>query len=63
MKPEHDQRRAIIREWMSLPRDKRKTAEQAAEFAAKKAETQELLCSGDPSQRVLAWLVPRTGKA
>jgi hypothetical protein len=29
MKPEHEARRKIIREWMSLPKDKRQTEEQA----------------------------------
>jgi len=27
MKPEHEARRNIIREWMSLPKDKRQTEE------------------------------------
>ena len=41
MKPEHNARRTIIREWMSLPRDKRQTEEQAAAFAVNFAgETQ-----------------------
>ena len=30
MKPEHAARRKIIREWMSLPKDKRQTEEQAS---------------------------------
>jgi hypothetical protein len=63
MKPEHGPRRAIIREWMSLSRDKRQTAEQAAAFAAKVIETHEFRGNGDRCQRVLAWLLPRTGKA
>jgi hypothetical protein len=29
MKPEYEARRKIIREWMSLPKDKRQTEEQA----------------------------------
>ena len=33
MKPEHEARRKIIREWMSLPKDKRQTEEQAKPFA------------------------------
>jgi hypothetical protein len=28
MKPEHETRRKIIREWMSLPKNKRQTEEQ-----------------------------------
>jgi hypothetical protein len=62
MKPEHDTRRAIIREWMSLPRDKRQTEEQAAAFAMKTIEKKEFRCSGDRHQRVMAWLLPRTAK-
>ena len=38
MKPEHEARRKIIREWMSLPKDKRQTEEQAAAFAMKVME-------------------------
>jgi hypothetical protein len=35
LKPEHEQRRKIISEWMSLSRDKRQTEEQAKTFAKK----------------------------
>ena len=38
MKPEHETRRKIIREWMSLPKDKRQTEEQAKLFAKKAME-------------------------
>jgi hypothetical protein len=38
MKPEHETRRKIIREWMSLPKDKRQTEEQAKPFAKKAME-------------------------
>jgi|SRR5665213_2888101 len=38
MKPEHETRRKIIREWMSLPKDKRLTEEQAKPFAKKAME-------------------------
>ena len=62
MKPEHDARRRIIREWMSLPRDRRQTKEQASDFALKSLEKHKFRCSGDPHQRILVWLVPRTGK-
>jgi hypothetical protein len=64
MKLERDARRKVIREWMSLPRGKRQTQEQAAAFAMKAAET---LAIGrrreDPYRRIMAWLSPRTGKA
>jgi hypothetical protein len=38
----HETRRKIIRQWTSLPKDKRQTAEQAAEFAKKAIEQNEL---------------------
>jgi len=61
MRPEHGTRRKIIREWMSLPRDKRQTEEQAKPFAKKAMER--IPYSGDPYRRVMSWLLPRTGKA
>jgi hypothetical protein len=39
-------RRKIIRQWASLPKDKRQTAEQAAEFAKKAIEQNELSATG-----------------
>ena len=62
MRPEHDARRAIIREWMSLPRDKRQTHEQTSAFARKALEKHQVRCSGDPYERIMAWLLPQTGK-
>jgi hypothetical protein len=64
MRPEHDVRRKIIRQWMSLPRDKRQTQEQAAAFAAKVLQT-DAIGRGreDPHDTVMAWLLPRIGKA
>jgi len=38
MKPEHEARRKLIREWMSLPKDKRQTEEHAESFAKKAME-------------------------
>jgi hypothetical protein len=46
MKPEHETRRKIIREWMSLPTDKRQTEEQAEPFAKKAMER--IPSSGEP---------------
>jgi hypothetical protein len=51
MMPEHAARRAIIREWMLLAKEKRQTAEQAAAFAMKVTE------------RVLSPLSSRTDNA
>ena len=63
MRPENKARRAIIREWMSFPRDKRQTGEQAAAFASKAIEKHEFPCAGDRRQRIMAWLTPRIGKS
>jgi hypothetical protein len=60
MRPEHEARRKILREWMSQPKEKRQTKEQAEAFAKKVMER--VPCSGDPYQRVIGWLVPRIGK-
>jgi hypothetical protein len=57
-------RRAIIREWMSRPRDKRSTPEQAAAFAKLVLQQHSLPPSRrDPYSVVIAWLLPRTGRA
>ena len=50
MKPEHETRRKIIREWMSLPKDKRQTEEQAKPFAKKAMER--IPSSGDPYRQI-----------
>ena len=63
MKPENEARRAIIREWMSLPREKRETEEQAAAFALKAIEKHDFRVSGDRQRKVMAWLLPRIGKS
>jgi hypothetical protein len=56
-------RRTVIREWMALPRDKRRTAEQTAGFATKAVERHALPPSrNDAYQVMLGWLLPRTGK-
>ena len=59
MKPEHETRRKIIREWMSLPKDKRQT-ETAKPFAKKAMER--IPSSGDPYRLIMRWLLPRIGK-
>src|SRR5438445_4806182 len=60
MKPEHEMRRKIIREWMSLPKDKRQTEEQAKPFAKKAMER--IPSSGDPYRKIMRWLLPRIGR-
>ena len=60
---DHETGRKIIRQWMSLPKDKRRTAEQAAAFAKKAVEENELQRSRrDPYQRMIGWLLPRIGR-
>jgi hypothetical protein len=57
-------RREVIREWMALPRDKRQSAQQTADFAATTVEKHQLPRSRrDPRQVMMDWLLPRTGKA
>ena len=51
----------MIREWMSLPKDKRQTEEQAKPFAKKAMER--IPSSGDPYRQIMGWLLPRIGKA
>ncbi|MGC1303570.1 MAG: hypothetical protein WA840_14470 [Caulobacteraceae bacterium] len=63
MKPEQRHRRIIIREWMALPKAERLTADQAAAFATRTAQTRTFECSGDRRQRILGWLAPRIGRA
>jgi hypothetical protein len=60
VRPEHEERRKIIREWMSQPKEKRRTKEQAQSFAKKVKDR--VPCSGDPYERVVGWLVPRIAK-
>ena len=61
---DHETRRKIIRQWMSLPKDRRQTPEQAADFARKAVEENELHASRrDPYERVVNWLLPRTGRS
>jgi hypothetical protein len=44
---DHETRRKIIRQWMALPKEKRQTAEQAAAFAKKAMEQNELQSKPD----------------
>ena len=56
-------RRTVIREWMSLPRNKRSTHDQAVAFAKTVVQRSRLPASRrDPYRVVMGWLVPRTGK-
>jgi len=62
MRPDHDLRRKVIREWMSLPRDKRRTQEQAAAFATRVVQAN-AIGREDPYDTVMAWLSSRIGRA
>jgi len=56
-------RRAVIREWMALPRDRRQTEEQTADFAAKALQHHELPRNRrNPYRVMMGWLLPRTGR-
>ena len=63
MKPEHAARRAIIREWMALPRERRQTGEQATAFALKASEKHDFRYSGNRQHRIKLWLMTRIGRA
>jgi hypothetical protein len=69
---DHETRRKIIREWMSLPKDKRHTEEQVAGFAKKATQQNQFHRSRrdpdhkfrrDPYQKVMGWILPRAGKS
>ena len=63
MRGENEARRAIIREWMSLPREQRRTEAQAAAFGRKAIEKHDFRCAGDRQRRIMVWLMPRIGKS
>ena len=63
MRPENPLRRKVIREWMSPPREKRQTQEQAAVCTAKMVQTNVIGRRADPYRTVMAWLSPRIGRA
>jgi hypothetical protein len=60
---ESNVRRAVIREWMSLAREKRKSGEQALAFAKAEILRHKLPRSRRAAQEiVMGWLRPRTGR-
>lgn len=60
----HEIRRAVIREWMALPNDKRLNEEQATSFAAVAVQRYELPRSRRPPlQVIMGWLLARKAKA
>jgi hypothetical protein len=69
---DHNIRRKLIREWMTLPKDKRQTEEQVTAFAKKAIDQNEFHRSRrdpqqefrrDPYQKVIGWLLPRAAKS
>jgi hypothetical protein len=61
--PKSNVRRTIIREWMSLARENRKSAQQALAFAKAAIQRHSLPRSRRaPRDIVMAWLNPRTGR-
>ena len=57
-------RRAVIREWMALPREQRLNAEQAAAFAAGAIQRHQLPRTRRPPIEVMmGWLLARKAKA
>jgi len=57
-------RRAVIREWMSLAPERRRSAEQAHAFARSATERHTLPRSRrTPFGVIMAWLKPRTGRS
>ncbi|MBR1164565.1 hypothetical protein [Bradyrhizobium elkanii] len=56
-------RRAVIREWMLLVREKRRSSEQAAAFATAALRRHELPRSRrTPHMIIMRWLRPRIGR-
>ena len=60
---DHAIRRTVIREWMSLSKDKRASREQALAFAEKAQERHTLKEPGSATGRLMGWLLPRVGRA
>jgi hypothetical protein len=61
---EHETRRKIIREWMKLPKDQRRTEEQVTGFAKMAVQQNEFERSRrDPYQKVVGWLLPRINRS
>ena len=56
-------RRTIIREWMSLAREKRQSSQQARAFTKAAVERHGLpRCRRAPHDVIMAWLRPRIGR-
>jgi hypothetical protein len=62
MRRDREIRRRIIREWMSLPHEKRLTLEQAATFAVTVEANSIRRSRKGPRHTVMVWLSPRVGR-
>ena len=60
MKPEHQERRKIIREWMALPQEKRQTEAQVEAFARKMMGR--IAFKPAPYRQIVSWIQPRAGR-
>jgi len=61
---EHETRRKVIRQWMKLPKDQRRTEEQAAAFAKVAVQQNKFEHSRrEPYQKVVGWLLPRISRS
>jgi hypothetical protein len=60
MKPEHQERRKIIREWMVLPQEKRQTEAQVETFARKMMVR--IAFRPDPYGQIVSWVQPRAAR-
>jgi hypothetical protein len=65
MKKQRQARRKIIRQWTTLPRDKRQSVDQIAAFAKTAAQQNAnafVHSRRSPYQRITGWLLPRAGR-
>jgi hypothetical protein len=57
-------RRLIIRDWMSLARDKRQSIEQAISYSESAAQRHQLpRRRSTPEATIMRWLTPRVGRS
>jgi hypothetical protein len=56
-----DVQRAVIREWLALPADERKTKEQAVAYAMQAADRLKFRYKGDRYQLIQIWLFKYIG--
>jgi hypothetical protein len=62
MKKQRQARRRIIRQWTTLPRNKRQSVDQIAAFARTSAHQNEsafVHSRRDPYEKIMGWLLPR----